>query len=99
METEMKPCPFCGSDRITVRYIRDGAQAVCKDCNSSATPTFHGPSGYEDTWVRARSKWNVRAHSSELLECLVEARKHLDGADIDLGYIDEVIAKAKGDKT
>jgi len=31
--------------------------------------------------------------NTEVLECLVEARRHLNGADIDLAYIDEVIAK------
>lgn len=36
------------------------------------------------------------ACSTLVLECLKEARKHLDNADIDLAYIDEVIAKAEG---
>lgn len=45
-------------------------------------------------------KWEANARliaaSPELLGCLKEARKHLDNADIDLSYIDEVIAKAEG---
>jgi hypothetical protein len=45
---------------------------------------------------RGDAAFIVRACNShyELLDCLKEARRHINGADIDLGYIDEVIAKA-----
>lgn len=59
--TDLKPCPFCGSDRITVWNIRDGQQAVCKECKSTGTPTFHGKDGREATWAHAAEAWNRRA--------------------------------------
>lgn len=58
---KLSPCPFCGSDRITVFNIRDGQQAVCKDCKSLGAPKFHGPDGFEATWGRAVEAWNRRA--------------------------------------
>ncbi len=60
---ELKPCPFCGSDRITVMNIRDGQQAVCKDCHSSGQPTFHGPDGFNATRGHAVAAWNRRAEA------------------------------------
>lgn len=59
--TELMPCPFCGSDRITVWTIRDGQQAVCKDCKSTGAPTYHGPAGFEQTRNQAAEAWNRRA--------------------------------------
>lgn len=57
----LKPCPFCGSDRITVFNIRDGQQAACKDCKSGGSPTYHGPNGPAATWGEAVKAWNTRA--------------------------------------
>lgn len=62
-KTELLPCPFCGSDRVTVWNIRDGMEAVCKDCKSRGTSTFHGPGlkdNPNDTWERAVAAWNTR---------------------------------------
>nr|WP_312970663.1 Lar family restriction alleviation protein [Brucella intermedia] len=60
MASELKPCPFCGSDRITVQCIRDGQQAICKDCGSKGKPVFHGPKGPDVTWGEAVDAWNTR---------------------------------------
>ncbi|WP_162792694.1 Lar family restriction alleviation protein [Ochrobactrum sp. 3-3] len=60
MASELKRCPFCNSDRITVHNIRDGQQAVCKDCGSHGKPVFHGPKGPEATWGEAVAAWNTR---------------------------------------
>ncbi|WP_192800866.1 Lar family restriction alleviation protein [Brucella tritici] len=60
MASELLPCPFCNSDRITVHNIRDGQQAVCKDCGSHGKPVFHGPKGPEATWGEAVAAWNTR---------------------------------------
>src|SRR4051812_48858626 len=64
MPNEILPCPFCGSERITVQHIRDGAQAICKDCGSKAAPTFHGKDGVDATWEHAREAWNRRTSPS-----------------------------------
>lgn len=67
---DLKPCPFCGSDRITVWNIRDGQQAVCKDCNATGAPLFHGPgraSDPLDTWRKAIAAWNTRTDISNAL--------------------------------
>lgn len=60
MASELKTCPFCGSDRITVQCIRDGQQAICKDCGSKGKPVFHGPKGPDATWGEAVDAWNTR---------------------------------------
>lgn len=54
--------------------------------------------GNNDETAIANKDFIVRACNShyDILDCLKEARKHLDNADIDLAYIDEVIAKAEG---
>lgn len=56
---ELAMCPFCGSERITVWNIRDGQQAVCKDCHAAGAPAFNG--GADSATVRARAAWNRRA--------------------------------------
>jgi len=73
----LKPCPFCGSDRITVFNIRDGQQAACKDCKSGGSPTYHGPNGPAATWGEAVKAWNTRAAKPTLraeVERLTEER-------------------------
>ncbi|TWA74133.1 Lar family restriction alleviation protein [Azospirillum brasilense] len=58
-KTELLPCPFCGSNRITVWNIRDGQQAVCKDCHAEGAPAFNGP-GDDKTHAAAIAAWNRR---------------------------------------
>jgi len=60
MSNKLLPCPFCGSDRITVMPIRDGAQASCKDCCAKSEPMVHGPNGVNSTWEGAHASWNRR---------------------------------------
>jgi Lar family restriction alleviation protein len=53
---ELKPCPFCGSERISdAGYIRDGATVFCRDCGAR-THAFD-PNSAE----QATKKWNARA--------------------------------------
>ena len=59
----LEPCPFCGSDRVTIWNVRDGQQAVCKDCRATAAAAFNGPADMPTAWERARQAWNRRAHS------------------------------------
>lgn len=51
----LKPCPFCGSERLESNvYVRDGRAVHCKDC--SATVTAYEPHARE----RSIEKWNTR---------------------------------------
>ena len=59
----LEPCPFCGSDRVTIWNVRDGQQAVCKDCKATAAAAFNGPADMPTAWERARQAWNRRASS------------------------------------
>lgn len=60
---ELKPCPFCGSSRITVWNIRDGQQAVCKDCKATGAPAFNKPSDSAATRLEAGALWNRRVET------------------------------------
>ena len=71
--SELLPCPHCGSDRITVMNIRDGQQAVCKDCKSCGSPTFHGKDGFQATWGHAVAAWNRRASLAPAVGSPMEA--------------------------
>lgn len=46
---------------------------------------------------RRREHETAKTSRQLLIECLTEARQHLNGADIDLNYIDEVIARARAE--
>lgn len=71
---KLSNCPFCGSDRIAVHNIRDGQQAVCKDCGAMGKPAFYGPEGPEGTRDKAAEAWNIRsAVPVAALEAKVEA--------------------------
>lgn len=60
-DKQVTPCPFCGSTRITVQNIRDGAQPICKDCRAQGAPIFDGPEGRDATFTAAWKAWNTRA--------------------------------------
>lgn len=60
MSDELKPCPFCGGEKIRDRFIRDGRQVYCADC--SASVTAFQPNATEN----ARSLWNGRTDAAEL---------------------------------
>jgi Lar family restriction alleviation protein len=34
MSVHLKPCPFCGGERIKAHYIRDGQSLGCQDCGA-----------------------------------------------------------------
>lgn len=58
----MKPCPFCGSDQVSTRYIRDGREAFCMKCGSTGKPAFNGKTEADD---RAVDAWNMRSSIPE----------------------------------
>ena len=53
MSDALKPCPFCGSDRIE-NY---GCQMICNDCGAGTA--------VEDTLTLAIAAWNRRAKLAE----------------------------------
>jgi len=56
MQSEaLKPCPFCGCEKILDGYIRDGREIVCGECRASVA-AFH-----PDASKRAAERWNRRA--------------------------------------
>lgn len=56
---ELKPCPFCGGERIKAHYIRDGQSLSCTDC-SAGVHAFN-PNALDDCIER----WNRRAEQTE----------------------------------
>ncbi len=58
MQSEMKPCPFCGCEKILNGYIRDGREIVCGECRASVV-AFH-----PDASKRAAERWNRRAEAA-----------------------------------
>lgn len=73
---ELKSCPFCNSEHVTDRYVRDGRQMFCIGCGASVAPSYHGPNN--DTLKRAREAWNRRASLNAVPE--VEVVKALKSA-------------------
>ena len=66
--TELKPCPFCGSEAIDASYNEDGYMAVCsnRDCEMDGDPLL-------------TNTWNTRPIEDALrkqLEIAVEALKN-----------------------
>lgn len=59
-ESDLRPCPFCGSTRVTVRGIPYGYQAVCKDCKATGAPVT-GWLNEDDIHREAATAWNTRA--------------------------------------
>ena len=64
MNEELKPCPFCGSDKIIVEHIhrvRYGCR--CDNCDTVQDPNAR-------TESEAIAKWNTRQPDKELVEAL-----------------------------
>ncbi len=54
MMAELKPCPFCGGERIEIKYIRDSTRAYlnCFDCGIEQK--------IYETKEKAIEAWNTR---------------------------------------
>lgn len=58
MKTTLKPCPFCGSELVTLEHGAVCAFVRCTSCNAE------GPCVYRDEGIKARhkrltiEKWN-----------------------------------------
>lgn len=82
----LKSCPFCGSDRVTIWNVRNGQQAVCKDCKSTGAPAFNGPLENPSAYQRAFDAWNTRASPEpvqdwQLVEDITDVLTRWDALD------------------
>lgn len=55
--TELKPCPFCGSDKVVIAYVCGDHCAQCEGCE--------GQGGWYDSEAKAAAAWNTRAPCPE----------------------------------
>lgn len=74
----LKPCPFCGSDRIVQgeRYF-----AMCVDCGATGPERSHKVSQNKQN-----EDWNTRADDARirrLEEAVVAADKYIDALQVD----------------
>lgn len=53
---ELKPCPFCGSDRITVQYFYFRPYIICDKCHAQI-PCYN-------TYPDAKEAWNRRVNNA-----------------------------------
>lgn len=56
---ELKPCPFCGSSRVSLYQIRESWHAECRNCGASS-------SSFADHRDYAAEAWNRRAEDPAL---------------------------------
>ena len=56
----LKPCPFCGDERVSVTGIRDGRAVACIGCGAMIT-AYSGRSDMPSAEQRAITAWNTRA--------------------------------------
>ena len=50
--TELKPCPFCGSEQVEIAYLLTRPYSICKKC--------HGQIPCYNTYPDAKKAWNRR---------------------------------------
>lgn len=60
MANELKPCPFCGSDKVRLQYIRDGQTTLCQSCGANGPSKFLGKDGPRGVIDQAVTAWNTR---------------------------------------
>ena len=56
MTTELKPCPFCGSDEISLDDQEFPQHVICDNCSC------YGPEGHE--LIDVVEKWNAATRNS-----------------------------------
>ena len=54
---ELKPCPFCGSDRISVQHLYFRPYVICEKCHAQI-PCYN-------TYAKAKEAWNRRANDGK----------------------------------
>jgi Lar family restriction alleviation protein len=81
MESELKPCPFCGNTKIRDNeYIRDGRQVVCSGCGASTQA--YNPLANK----KAKHLWNSRTQNKDLIEALEKCKDHRKYAGSSMSY-------------
>lgn len=55
MMNELKPCPFCGCDRISVQYLYFRPYVICEKCHAQI-PCYN-------TYAKAKGAWNRRVNN------------------------------------
>ena len=53
---DLKPCPFCGCDRIEVRYLCIRPYVICMRCHAQI-PCYNN-------YAKAKEAWNRRADNA-----------------------------------
>lgn len=71
---QLRPCPFCGSNKATHTAVRDGRQVFCAVCHAAGGPAYHGPN--HDTLPRAIAAWNMR--QPDLQQVLADCYEYFD---------------------
>ena len=91
---ELLPCPFCGENRASTYYVRDGRVAMCPACGAKSGSQFNGPRDIPSADERAISAWNTRtpdaaalARADALEAALAEAVEAMKDACSALDYI------------
>lgn len=82
--SDLKPCPFCGGENLSIGYIGQPAFAYavqCQDCNANGGDTggISTPSGIPlpNSWKEAISKWNTRPLEDAKIAELIQGKSEL----------------------
>jgi Lar family restriction alleviation protein len=84
MNTILKSCPFCGSDKVDGMFIRDGWRIGCRDCGAGV-PAYH-PNAH----TVSADKWNRRS-DSDLTEERDRLREALQKAETVIDLMADVV--------
>lgn len=88
---ELLPCPFCGENRASTYYVRDGRVAMCPACGAKSGSQFNGPRDIPSADERAISAWNTRTPDAAALARAERAKAELAKAR-------ELIAMLEGEQ-
>jgi hypothetical protein len=69
--SELKPCPFCGGDSVTLQSLGGHTRAGCVDCGAEVTR----PMGL---YRNAMIEWNTRPIEDELTARIAELEGFID---------------------
>jgi len=65
--SDLKPCPFCGSEKILISRIKHGFEIKCGNCNVKFVQKVFR---YSLEWLKEKmiNNWNTRVNCSSLAE-------------------------------
>ena len=76
--SELKPCPFCGSEEIMLELEANYVSAFCEKCGSRAA--------FKTSLEEAAASWNMRHDRT----CNPETEV-LDTVDIGIGFLERLV--------